>query len=473
MLSSFTRHPFVTAPRTSVNPYCDFAPRHNRLMACWRIAGKLMSQAVARYVLLVYNYRYIAESTNRKGQKKKVRGLGRIYKRGSVWWIAYYHRGKEHRESTESDRESQAKKLLKKRLGEIGRGILIGPVEGKVRFDDLAQGLITDYKVNGKRSVSSAELSIRHLRDFFGFDRALDITTDRVMTYIGVRQQEIAKRNIERKDRKRLQADALKAKARSLPEDDEKFRSLAEAGWLEEQTKALEAISNASINRELAALKRMISLAIQAGKLTSRPYIPTLEENNARQGFLDHGNFCCVRGKLAADLQDPVSFLYLTGWRVSEMRALEWRDVDLPGKLIRLRPEISKNKQGRPLPLDGELLEIIQRAFRNRRLDSNYVFHRDGRKIGDFKKAWRTACLLSGLGGLLVHDFRRTTVRNLTRSQVTEKIAMTMTGHKTRSVFDRYDIVDERDLAQAAGQLDLYLKAKSNEPSITMIKKVV
>lgn len=148
------------------------------------------------------------------------------------------------------------------------------------------------------------------------------------------------------------------------------------------------------------------------------------------------------------------------------MRALEWRDVDLAGKLIRLRPEISKNKEGRPLSLDGELLEIIQRAFRNRRLDCNHVFQDSGRKIGDFKKAWRSACLKAGLGGLLVHDFRRTTVRNLTRSQIPEKIAMVMTGHKTRSVFDRYNIVDERDLAQAAGQLDSYLKAKAKEPSV-------
>lgn len=113
-----------------------------------------------------------------------MRGLGRFFKRGSIWWIGYYHRGKERRESPASDRESEARKLLKKRLGEIGRGVLVGPVSEKITFNDLAEVLETDYKINNKRSLSSAKLSIRHLRLFFGFDRALDITTDRIMNYI-------------------------------------------------------------------------------------------------------------------------------------------------------------------------------------------------------------------------------------------------------------------------------------------------
>src|SRR5215471_9725309 len=120
-----------------------------------------------------------------------MRGLGRLFKRGSVYWISYYHRGKEYRESSESENESQARKLLKKRLGEIGSGKLIGPIEEKLTFDQLAQDLITDYEVNGKRSLESVKLSIFHLRCFFGFDKALSITTDRIRTYIANRQQEI------------------------------------------------------------------------------------------------------------------------------------------------------------------------------------------------------------------------------------------------------------------------------------------
>ncbi len=144
--------------------------------------------------------------------------------------------------------------------------------------------------------------------------------------------------------------------------------------------------ANAGINCELAALKRMFTLAIQAGRLSTRPYIPMLDEENARQGFVDHESFLKLRDALADYLQDPVTFLYYAGWRVSEMRGLEWRDVDLAGRVIRLRPELSKNKTGRVLPLSGELLDVIERAAERRRLDCPNVFHADGQPIGDFRK---------------------------------------------------------------------------------------
>ena len=68
-----------------------------------------------------------------------MRGLGRIFKRSTVYWIAYYYRGQEYRESSESESESQARKLLKKRLGEIGSGKLIGPVEERVTFEEMTE----------------------------------------------------------------------------------------------------------------------------------------------------------------------------------------------------------------------------------------------------------------------------------------------------------------------------------------------
>jgi hypothetical protein len=121
-----------------------------------------------------------------------MRGMGRIFKRGAFYWIAYCYRGKEHRESSRSDSESQARKLLKRRLGELGTGRLVGPSEERLTFDDLAKMLLTDYEINGKRSVESVRLSVRHLRDFFGLDRAVDITADKIAKYVSDRQQESA-----------------------------------------------------------------------------------------------------------------------------------------------------------------------------------------------------------------------------------------------------------------------------------------
>ena len=302
----------------------------------------------------------------------------------------------------------------------MGRGRLTGPTEERVTFDQLSADLIRDYETNGRRSIASAKLSVAHLREHFGLDRALDITTDRIRAYIGQRKRDAA--------------------------------------------------SNASINRELSALKRMFTLAIQANKFTWRPYIPTLEENNARQGFLEHGAFVALRGALPEYLRDPVTFLYHSGWRVSEMRTLEWRDVYLDSREVRLRPELSKNKDGRVLPLDADLLTVFERAKSKRKLDCVRVFHSDGKPVGDFKKSWKSACKTAKLQGTLVHDLRRTAVRNMIRASVPERLAMAISGHKTRSVVDRYNIVSESDLRDAADRLQTHLDALPTTATVTVLR---
>lgn len=230
--------------------------------------------------------------------------------------------------------------------------------------------------------------------------------------------------------------------------------------------------ANGSINRELAALKRAFTLATRAGKLSSAPYIPLLEENNSRRGFLDHDSFLALREALPKHLEDPVTFLYFSGWRVSEMRTLEWRDVDLAGREVRLRPEVSKNKDGRVLPLRSELLEIIQRAREGRRPDCPFVFHDEGAPIGDFRKAWKTACKKAGLIGIIVHDLRRTAVRNMVRAGIPERVAMELSGHKTRRIFDRYNIVSNEDLASATERLQGHLVNQLPARKITRLPSV-
>jgi integrase len=144
---------------------------------------------------------------------------------------------------------------------------------------------------------------------------------------------------------------------------------------------------------------------------------------------VDHRAFVSLRTHLAEYLQDPIAFLYLSGWRLGEMKTLEWRDVNLAGEVVHLRLEISKNKDGRLLPLSGELLEIMHRAQSKRRPDCPFVFHRDGEPIGDFRKAWSTACRAAGLRPILVHDLRRTAVRNMVRVGIADRVAMTLSGH--------------------------------------------
>jgi integrase len=184
---------------------------------------------------------------------------------------------------------------------------------------------------------------------------------------------------------------------------------------------------------------------VQAGRLSTRPYIRMLEENNARQGFVDHAAFLSLRDALPDRLRDPVAFLYLSGWRVSEMRGLEWGDVDLTGHVVLLRPELSKNKTGRVLLLRGDLLDLIERRAQRRRLDCRRVFHVDGHPIGAFRKSWARACVAAGLGnlvptgastpagepelkykGLTPHDLRRSAVRNMVRAGIPERVCMAL-----------------------------------------------
>jgi len=165
--------------------------------------------------------------------------------------------------------------------------------------------------------------------------------------------------------------------------------------------------------------------------------------------------------------------MYFSGSRTTAAgRKLEWRDVELAACVIRLRPEVSKNKDGRLLPLKGELLEVIERAAEHRRLDCVYVFHVDSQPIGDFRKAWKAACKTAGLGGLIVHDLRRSAVRNMVRTGIPERVCMALSGHKTRNVFDRYNIVSEADLVAAADRLSQHLEAQPRTRRIAPLTKV-
>jgi integrase len=152
-----------------------------------------------------------------------------------------------------------------------------------------------------------------------------------------------------------------------------------------------------------------------------------------------------------------------------EVFTLEWTDVDQRARLIGLRPEESKNGQGRALALEGDLWLIIQRCWNARTVTrknettviSRYVFHHDGHQIVDIKKAWASACKAAGVGPRLFHDFRRTAIRNRIRAGVPETVAMKISGHKARSVFDRYNITDERDLREAMMKTQAYLAERS------------
>ncbi len=120
---------------------------------------------------------------------------------------------------------------------------------------------------------------------------------------------------------------------------------------------------------------------------------------------------------------------------------------------------MSKTREGRVVVLSTPLREVIERRWLGRAVGVALVFHRDGRSLDHFKDVWRRACQAAGLPQKLFHDVRRTALRNTVRAGIPERVAMQVSGHKTRSVFDRYNIVSETDLRQAADRLAAYLGA--------------
>jgi integrase len=340
--------------------------------------------------------------------------MGSIRQRGRIWWVQYYRGGRRYEESARSDKWEAARDLLRLREGDIAKGLPITARIGRLKFDDAVADVITDYKVNRKRSLPELKRRITlHLEPFFGGWRMATIATADVRVYTNERQKAGA--------------------------------------------------SNAEINRELAILKRAFNLALQGGKLLAKPYIPLLQERNIRTGFFEREQFEAVRAHLPAYLQGVVTFAYLTGWRVpSEVLPLEWRHVDFTAGELRLDPHTTKNDDGRVFPFDpmpelktlleDQRAEYKRLAARKQKL-SPYVFTRNGARIKWILNAWRAACKAAGCPGRIPHDFRRTAVRNLVRAGVSEKTAMLLTGHKTRSVFDRYDIVNEADLRAAVARL--------------------
>ncbi len=361
---------------------------------------------------------------------KTQRGMGSVFKQpGSEhWWISYYVRqegkSKRIRESTGFLKQADAVAILKKRTGQVEAGTFVEPVIRKsVRLSDLARLVTDNYRMNGLRSIRSLPGHFKRLYDHFGDILIEGLTTARI--------------------------DAFKAEAIGPSERYPSGRFKA-----------------ASINRSLGALKRGYKLARRAGIVVTEPVIEMLPERNARQGFVEDADFRRLLAELPEYLQDPVAFLYLSAWRKGEMQSLEWQDVDLADKMIRLRPERSKNGRGRLLVLSGELLDVIKRAHARRRIGCPFVFHYgNGLPIGRFSRAWDSAVKRAKLPGLIPHDLRRSAVRTFIRSGMDQTVAMARSGHVTVSTFQRYNIVSERDMRAAAEKLDAHLRSARSTSS--------
>jgi integrase len=362
----------------------------------------------------------------------KTRDRGTLYKQhnSQFWWYRIGFQGRLICQSTRTADKRQALEILKHKRQEFeaarGGFINMPGVEAKrVTIGELLDALLKDYEVRERRSIAMARSHLKRVRAEVGQVRAVDLKTKHLIEYQVTRRQ---------------------AKA-----------------------------AGGTINREVSLLRRAIRAFLEEQKLPT-PRIAPLPEN-VREGFFNRAEVAAVVQHLPKDLHDFVWFGFLTGWRKGEIASLRWADVDAEAQTVRLSWRKSKNKQARTMALEGELAAIMNRqsAARAERVvaghDSAFVFVRSaghvratrsrGRPVDDFRVVWMSACEAAGLKGRLFHDLRRSAARNMDRAGVSRHVAMQITGHRTESMYRRYNIVTESDIRAALAKTQTYLDTLS------------
>ena len=363
------------------------------------------------------------------------RGDGRVYRRGNRWWIEYWHRGKQIRESAGSS-EAEAGDVLRDRLAEIRTGTYSGPQAERLTVGEIVEEYLRDLRVRGAKAARKFEVPAKPLYQQLGHVRYADLDEN----------PGLVNRYIE---------DRLATPSKRRPG---------------------QTLAPATVNRETGLLRASLRLAWKMRRIPRVPYIPKLREDNVRQGFIEPSEIDPIIENLPEHLRDFVRFAYITGWRPSEVKALKWSSVDWSGERPELRIPTSKNDRPRSLPLTGELLAIFERRRAVRAVETatgallaEHVFHRQGKRLRDFRTAWKRACAAAGLDGKLLYDCRRSAARNMINAGVSTKKAMAITGHETRIMFDRYNIVSQDDKAETLTRTMDYLSERRERRVVPLV----
>lgn len=372
------------------------------------------------------------------------------------WYIWYYNaRGKQIRESSKTDSKMKAEALLRTRLEQIGKGVHDPQKASRMKYEDLRADLVDDYEKAGHSSLTHrkngdvAIPGLNHCDVYFQGMTVAKITTKTLLAFRDQRWQEIM-------DGK--EAGIKQAVDRA---DEAEKRELETR--LREQARLA---ANATVNRSLSVIRRMFNIQFDRGELSVVPSFPMLSEvGNARQGFVEQTEFDKILAEMPENLRPLTLFLYETGSRFGAAKAVTWKQVAFkeiaisndptnPRSEVRaiLKVEGQQTKNGEPLTyvLSSELTAMLRRMFRS----NGPIFD-----ATNFRVYWNKACDLTGHGtrithtqyeGLNPHDLRRSAVRNMVRAGTARSVAMKISGHKTESVFERYNITDEEDLKNAS-----------------------
>jgi len=331
-----------------------------------------------------------------------MRGQGRVYrpKDTAYWWLDYTLAGVRRRESSGKTKWKDAQDVLDTRRGDRKSGKLVGD-PASVTLHTLRALVEQRYTLDGRRTLVRVQRTLDHLERVIGMDTpAMQIDPD---SYAEGRLAEGAQRS--------------------------------------------------TVNQELAALRRGFRLAVKKHLLTVMPVFELPKVHNERQGFFEAGELAALVLELPAELRPVVQFAHMTGWRVhKEILPLTWDAVDWEGQVIRIAAAATKGGEARTFPFGcaPDLKALLEAQWKAR--DGLCVFHRNGKRIRDLRGAWEKACKRAGLVGRIPHDLRRSAARDMRRAGISEGEIMKLCGWRTRSMFDRYNIIDEADLAAAVAK---------------------
>jgi len=366
------------------------------------------------------------ENQPEKSKQQRPRGTGAIFSkpRSRFLYVGYVGpNGKYIKESSGTEKRSEAQRFLKKRMEEVSGGNFVGRDVERITVDELYEDLVQDYRIKDQAVDWAESVWNVHLKSFFSGMRAANLGTNQIAAYVEKRRKENA--------------------------------------------------AKATINRELALLRRAFSLGFDAEppKVLRVPKFNRFivsEKGNERRGFVEEPQYrklMDAAGPLW--LRGLMALGYTYGFRRGELlgnpkkgtEPMPCKQVDLLGNTVTLYSGETKNDEGRMVVLTEECRMLLTELRRGKKPEDFLFTRENGEVVKDFRGTWDDLTETAGVSGLLFHDFRRSSVRNMIRRGVPQKTARTVSGHKTDAVFSRYNIVSEDDIRDAARRIEEGAKA--------------
>ena len=322
--------------------------------------------------------------------------------KSKTYYIDFYYKGCRKRERIGTSKKL-AETTLKKRQVAIQEGkFLDKKKEIKTKFKELSQWYLELGEVRRKKSYGRDCTSINKLNAYFGKMLISDITPSKIQKY-----------------------------------KDDRFSHNSYRGHTTRP---------ATLNRELACLRHMFSLAIRDGKAEKNPVkgVKFEKENNKRDRFLTEDEYQRLLGKAPFYLKPILMVAYHTGMRKSEILNLLWDRVDLKGGFIRLRSEDTKEGTAKEIPLNNELTVLFRNIIKC--VHHNLIFTKNNQPIKSIREIFTKVCEEAEVENFTFHDFRRTYITRKRREGHDPLKIMKATGHKKITMFLRYNTVTEDEL---------------------------